>query len=212
MPGSERQRRPLRPPAARRRPGGASARRCRCLGRARPDDGIGRARGRRAALLQEARGQYLGHPQRPRGVRGRAPGDHRARAGGLRGRPPLGAGEPRGAGRAPGQEARIPIEVAKKQLEERTELTHNRIGDEQRASILEAGLALQKAGVVEASVDGLRARHGGGHAGRRHRRLFGSRPTAARSDAAGAARRALDRLGAACSSSGSASSRSRRWR
>lgn len=51
------------------------------------------------------------------------------------------------------REARIPIEVAQKQLEERTELTHNRIGDEQRASILEAGLALQKAGVVEASVD-----------------------------------------------------------
>jgi sulfonate transport system substrate-binding protein len=51
------------------------------------------------------------------------------------------------------QQARIPIEVARKQLEERTELTHNRIGDEQRASILEAGLALQKAGVIEASVD-----------------------------------------------------------
>ena len=50
-------------------------------------------------------------------------------------------------------EARIPVEVARKQLEERTELTHNRIGADQRASILEAGLALQIAGVVEASVD-----------------------------------------------------------
>jgi sulfonate transport system substrate-binding protein len=51
------------------------------------------------------------------------------------------------------REARIPVEVAKKQLEERTELTHNRIGDDQRASILEAGLALQSAGVVDAAVD-----------------------------------------------------------
>lgn len=51
------------------------------------------------------------------------------------------------------RDARIPLEVARKQLEERTELTHNRIGAEQRASILEAGLALQSAGVVDASVD-----------------------------------------------------------
>ena len=39
-----------------------------------------------------------------------------------------------------------------KQLKERTELTHNRIGAEQRESILQAGLALQKAGVIPASV------------------------------------------------------------
>lgn len=51
------------------------------------------------------------------------------------------------------REARIPLEVAQKQLTERTELTHNRIGDDQRASILEAGLALQAAGVVDAGVD-----------------------------------------------------------
>jgi len=51
------------------------------------------------------------------------------------------------------REARIPLEVAKKQLEERTELTHNRIAADQRASILEAGLALQHAGVVDAAVD-----------------------------------------------------------
>ncbi|MEZ5866648.1 MAG: aliphatic sulfonate ABC transporter substrate-binding protein [Geminicoccaceae bacterium] len=51
------------------------------------------------------------------------------------------------------EEAGIPVEVAQKQLGERTELTHNRIGDEQRATIREAGLALQKAGVIDASVD-----------------------------------------------------------
>ena len=51
------------------------------------------------------------------------------------------------------REARIPIEVAKKQLTERTELSHSAIGDAQRESILEAGLALQKAGVIEAGVD-----------------------------------------------------------
>ncbi len=51
------------------------------------------------------------------------------------------------------EEAGIPVEVARKQLVERTELTHNRIGEAQRTSILEAGLALQGAGVVDASVD-----------------------------------------------------------
>jgi sulfonate transport system substrate-binding protein len=51
------------------------------------------------------------------------------------------------------REAQIPIEVAKLQLGERTELTHNRIGADQRETILAAGLALQKAGVVDASVD-----------------------------------------------------------
>ncbi|WP_137387627.1 aliphatic sulfonate ABC transporter substrate-binding protein [Rhodoligotrophos defluvii] len=59
------------------------------------------------------------------------------------------------------KEARIPLEVAQKQLKERTELTHNKIGRDQRESILAAGLALQQAGVipadanVEAAVDGL---------------------------------------------------------
>jgi sulfonate transport system substrate-binding protein len=43
--------------------------------------------------------------------------------------------------------------VVDKQLKERTELTHNQIGPAQRESILEAGLALQKAGVVPTSVD-----------------------------------------------------------
>jgi sulfonate transport system substrate-binding protein len=43
--------------------------------------------------------------------------------------------------------------VVDKQLKERTELTHNKVGPAQRDSILEAGLALQKAGVIGASVD-----------------------------------------------------------
>jgi sulfonate transport system substrate-binding protein len=44
-------------------------------------------------------------------------------------------------------------DVVDKQLKERTELTHNRIGPAQRDSILEAGLALQKANVIKADVD-----------------------------------------------------------
>src|SRR5262249_25114435 len=40
-----------------------------------------------------------------------------------------------------------------KQLRERTDLTHNKVGRAQRESILEAGFALQKAGVTPASVD-----------------------------------------------------------
>jgi sulfonate transport system substrate-binding protein len=43
--------------------------------------------------------------------------------------------------------------VVDKQLKERTELTHNKVGPAQRESILEAGVALQKAGVVGANVD-----------------------------------------------------------
>jgi sulfonate transport system substrate-binding protein len=49
--------------------------------------------------------------------------------------------------------AKIPIEVARRQLGERTELTHNKIGDAQRDSILAAGKALQSAGVIEPDVD-----------------------------------------------------------
>ena len=48
---------------------------------------------------------------------------------------------------------KLPDAVVDKQLKERTELTFNRVGAPQRDSILEAGLALQKAGVIEASVD-----------------------------------------------------------
>ena len=40
-----------------------------------------------------------------------------------------------------------------KQLKERTGLTYNRVGPEQRESILEAGLALQKGGVIKGDVD-----------------------------------------------------------
>ncbi|HWM45756.1 MAG TPA: aliphatic sulfonate ABC transporter substrate-binding protein [Xanthobacteraceae bacterium] len=43
--------------------------------------------------------------------------------------------------------------VVDKQLKERTDLTHNRIGPAQRDSILEAGLALQKAGVIKSGID-----------------------------------------------------------
>ncbi len=47
----------------------ADPRRHRCLGRPRPDDGAARGARRRAAVLSQAGGQYLGHPQRARGVR-----------------------------------------------------------------------------------------------------------------------------------------------
>jgi sulfonate transport system substrate-binding protein len=43
--------------------------------------------------------------------------------------------------------------VVDKQLKERTELTHNRVGPAQRESILEAGIALQKGGVIKTDVD-----------------------------------------------------------
>ena len=49
--------------------------------------------------------------------------------------------------------AKIPEKVAEKQLGERTELTHSRIGKPQTDSILAAGLALQQAGVIAADVD-----------------------------------------------------------
>jgi len=43
--------------------------------------------------------------------------------------------------------------VVDKQLKERTEITHNKVGPAQRESIQEAGVALQKAGVIGANVD-----------------------------------------------------------
>jgi len=48
---------------------------------------------------------------------------------------------------------KLPQAVVDKQLKERTEFTHSRIGAPQKESILAAGLALQQAGVVAASVD-----------------------------------------------------------
>src|SRR5213079_3672345 len=48
---------------------------------------------------------------------------------------------------------KLPDAVVEKQLKERTELTHSRIGAPQRDSILAAGLALQQAGVIKADVD-----------------------------------------------------------
>lgn len=48
---------------------------------------------------------------------------------------------------------KLPETVVDKQLKERTELTHSRIGAPQRESILAAGLALQQAGVIDAKTD-----------------------------------------------------------
>jgi sulfonate transport system substrate-binding protein len=48
---------------------------------------------------------------------------------------------------------KLPGVVVDIQLKERTELTFNRVGPEQRDSILQAGLALQQAGVIPANVD-----------------------------------------------------------
>jgi sulfonate transport system substrate-binding protein len=48
---------------------------------------------------------------------------------------------------------KLPETVVDIQLKERTELTFNRIGPEQRDTILQAGLALRQAGVIQPSVD-----------------------------------------------------------
>ncbi len=48
---------------------------------------------------------------------------------------------------------KLPGEVVDIQLKERTELTFNKIGPQQRDSILQAGLALQQAGVIPPGVD-----------------------------------------------------------
>ena len=48
---------------------------------------------------------------------------------------------------------KLPEAVVDKQLKERTELTHSKIGARQKESILAAGLALQQAGVIAANVD-----------------------------------------------------------
>jgi sulfonate transport system substrate-binding protein len=48
---------------------------------------------------------------------------------------------------------KLPDNVVDRQLKERTELTHSRIGAPQRESILAAGIALQQAGVIDAKVD-----------------------------------------------------------
>ncbi|MFQ3459134.1 aliphatic sulfonate ABC transporter substrate-binding protein [Bradyrhizobium sp. UFLA01-814] len=48
---------------------------------------------------------------------------------------------------------KLPDAVVDKQLKERTELTHSRIGSPQRESIFAAGLALQQAGVIDAKTD-----------------------------------------------------------
>ncbi len=48
---------------------------------------------------------------------------------------------------------KLPDAVIEKQLKERTELTHSKIGAPQRESILAAGVALQQAGVIKSDVD-----------------------------------------------------------
>jgi len=48
---------------------------------------------------------------------------------------------------------KLPDAVVDIQLKERTELTFNQIGPQQRETILQAGLALQQAGVIQANVD-----------------------------------------------------------
>ncbi len=48
---------------------------------------------------------------------------------------------------------KLPDAVVDKQLKERTELTHSKIGAPQKDSILAAGLALQQAGVIKPDVD-----------------------------------------------------------
>jgi sulfonate transport system substrate-binding protein len=48
---------------------------------------------------------------------------------------------------------KLPDAVVDKQLKERTELTHSKIGAPQRESILAAGIALQQAGVIKPDVD-----------------------------------------------------------
>jgi sulfonate transport system substrate-binding protein len=48
---------------------------------------------------------------------------------------------------------KLPEAVVDKQLKERTELTHSKIGAPQRESILAAGIALQQAGVIKPDVD-----------------------------------------------------------
>src|SRR5579862_8621983 len=48
---------------------------------------------------------------------------------------------------------KLPAAVVDIQLKERTDLTYNRIGPAQRDTILQAGLALQQAGVIPANVD-----------------------------------------------------------
>jgi sulfonate transport system substrate-binding protein len=48
---------------------------------------------------------------------------------------------------------KLPSDVVDIQLKERTDLTYSRIGPQQHETVLQAGLALQKAGVIPANVD-----------------------------------------------------------
>jgi sulfonate transport system substrate-binding protein len=48
---------------------------------------------------------------------------------------------------------KLPIAVVDKQLKERTDITHSKIGAPQKESILAAGIALQQAGVIKPNVN-----------------------------------------------------------
>ena len=48
---------------------------------------------------------------------------------------------------------RLSDAIADIQLKQRTDLNYNKIGAEQHDSILQAGIALQKAGIIKADVD-----------------------------------------------------------
>jgi sulfonate transport system substrate-binding protein len=48
---------------------------------------------------------------------------------------------------------KLPNEVADIQLKQRTDLNFSKIGPEQRDSILQAGIALQKSGLIKPDVD-----------------------------------------------------------
>jgi sulfonate transport system substrate-binding protein len=60
---------------------------------------------------------------------------------------------PKEVTKALAEAAKIPENIADKQLKERTQLTHSAIGKPQHESILAAGIALQQAGVLPANVD-----------------------------------------------------------
>ena len=79
--------------AARRRQDRADPRRRRCLGRSRSDDGAGRSRGGRKAVLPQGGRQHLGHPQCARAVPEGPSGRRSPRARGLRGGAQIFAGQ-----------------------------------------------------------------------------------------------------------------------
>ena len=122
------------------------SRRRRCLGRARSHDGAGRSGGRREAVLPQAEANTWGilnvreeflkdHPDLVRRVLGVY---EAARKHSLANYDDV--------KRVFIAATKLPEAVVDKQLKERTELTHSRIGAPQKESILAAGLALAAGG------------------------------------------------------------------